>query len=381
MEIWLSLYIALMSILGIYGIVNVILNLIYFHIMGKAEKHTDGPLISVVIPARNEEGNIGNLLDSMVSQDYGNIEILVINDQSTDRTGEILEEYRKKDSRIQVFSTDPGRQYHVNGKINALLQLIPHAKGEYILATDADTVHKSDCISFAYSVMKAHSLDIISGFPKELCHSYFGNICMSAMMLTTVFIPQWFIHRFPIPAASFAIGQFIMMKKSAYDETGGYDRIKGEICDDIGIVRLFVRSGKKYSFIDLSKHSACLMYRTAKESFKGIERSIAGVIPPKITMLLPIVIAVVALLHIALSPIAAAMLLLSEGLTTGSATMLAGTVLFIAGWFIGCKAFRWQKRISISCPLTLIVVCAMYIHGLFRSITGKGFEWKGRIIH
>ena len=351
MEIWLSLYIALMSILGIYGIVNVILNLIYFHIMGKAEKHTDGPLISVVIPARNEEGNIGNLLDSMVSQDYGNIEILVINDQSTDRTGEILEEYRKKDSRIQVFSTDPGRQYHVNGKINALLQLIPHAKGEYILATDADTVHKSDCISFAYSVMKAHSLDIISGFPKELCHSYFGNICMSAMMLTTVFIPQWFIHRFPIPAASFAIGQFIMMKKSAYDETGGYDRIKG------------------------------VMYRTAKESFKGIERSIAGVIPPKITMLLPIVIDVVVLLHIALSPIAALMLLLSEGLTTGSATMLAGTVLFIAGWFIGCKAFRWQKRISISCPLTLIVVCAMYIHGLFRSITGKGFEWKGRIIH
>ena len=123
------------------------------------------------------------------------------------------------------------------------------------------------------------------------------------------------------------------------------------------------------------------MYRTAKESFKGIERSIAGVIPPKLSMLLPIVIAVVVLLHIALSPIAALMLLLSEGLTSGSATMLAGTVLFIAGWFIGCKAFRWQKRISISCPLTLIVVCAMYIHGLFRSITGKGFEWKGRIIH
>ena len=381
MDIWLGIYASLMMILGVYAIVNITLNLLYFKKLDRVEDRNDGPLISVVIPARNEEGNIGKLLDSMLAQDYQNLEILVINDQSTDRTQDILDEYSRKDGRIRVFQTDPSKPFIKNGKINALMQLIPHARGEYMLCTDADTVHSPDCISHAYSIMRAHSLDVISGFPKELCHSYFGNICMSAMMLTTVFIPQWFIHRFPIPAASFAIGQFIMMKKSAYDETGGYDRIKGEICDDIGIVRLFVRSGKKYSFIDLSKHSACLMYRTAKESFKGIERSIAGVIPPKLSMLLPIVIAVVALLHIALSPIAALMLLLSEGLTTGSATMLAGTVLFIAGWFIGCKAFRWQKRISISCPLTLIVVCAMYIHGLFRSITGKGFEWKGRIIH
>ena len=155
METYLWIFASAMIIIGVYAMFATLMNLRHFHRLGKASDETSGPLISVVIPARNEEHNLPRLLDSLTAQSYRNIEILVINDQSTDRTGEILEEYRKKDSRIQVFSTDPGRQYHVNGKINALLQLIPHAKGEYILATDADTVHKSDCISFAYSVMKA----------------------------------------------------------------------------------------------------------------------------------------------------------------------------------------------------------------------------------
>lgn len=380
MEIWLDVYIALMSVIGIYAMLNVLLNIIYLKIMGNAKKKVEGPLISVVIPARNEENNIGNLLDSMIAQTYRNIEILVINDQSTDRTGEILEEYRKKDSRIRVYSTDPEKKLHINGKINALLQIMPEARGEYILATDADTIHKADCISYAYSVMDAHSLDIISGFPKELCDSYLGNICMSAMMLTTVFIPQWFIHRFPIPAASFAIGQFIMMKRSAYEETGGYEKIRGQICDDIGIVRLFVRCHKKYSLVDLSKHSACLMYRTAKESFKGIERSIAGVIPPKPSMILPAIVAIAVIIHIALSPAVAIILAAVCGTSEKVLMMLLGAFLFVAAWFIACKAFDWQKRVSISSPFTLLILSAMYIHGLFRGLSGKGFEWKGRNI-
>ena len=382
MEIWLSLYAALMIILGAYAMINIILNLFYFKRMGKVEEKTDGPLISIVIPVRNEEKNIGKLLESMISQKYRNIEILVINDQSTDRTERIIKGYADKDKRIRFFSTDPEKQLHKNGKINALLQLIPHAKGEFILATDADTTHSADCISHAYSIMESKSLDIISGFPKEICDSYFGSICMSAMMLTYVFVPQWLVHRFPIPAASFAIGQFIMMRKIAYEETGGYEAISSnQICDDIGIVRLFVKHRKKYAFVDLSEYSSCTMYKTAAESFKGIERSIAGVIPPKPLLMVPTALIVTIFIHISFSPIASLTMFFLYGFSLQAKLLLCGTVLFILAWYIGCKSANWKKRISISCPLTLLVVAAMYIHGLFRSITGKGFEWKGRIIY
>ena len=380
MDIWLGIYASLMMILGVYAIVNITLNLLYFKKLDRVEDRNDGPLISVVIPARNEEGNIGKLLDSMIAQDYQNLEILVINDQSTDRTQDILDEYSRKDGRIRVFQTDPSKPFIKNGKINALMQLIPHARGEYMLCTDADTVHSPNCISHAYSIMRAHSLDIISGFPKELCQTFSGSLCVAAMMLTYAFVPQWFVYRFPIPAASFAIGQFIMMRKDAYDETGGYAGIADGTCDDIGIVRLFVKKHRKYAFIDLSRYSSCRMYRTGRESFRGIERSIVGVIPPKPIALLPTTAVVIIFSHISLSPIASVLFIIFTSLSPMTLCLLAGTVLFHAAWYISCRTAKWPGLISISCSLTLIAISAMYIHGLFRSLSGKGFEWKGRLI-
>ncbi len=380
METWITVYAIVMLILGLYAIINTLLNLLSSRRLGKGEIRTEGPLISIVIPVRNEENNISRLLDSLIAQDYRNIEILIINDQSTDRTEEIIRKYEAKDSRITIYATDAKLSLHKNGKINALLQLIPHAKGEYIIATDADTVHAANCISNAYSLMTRNKLDIISGLPQEICSSYFGSVCMSAMMLTYVLIPQWFIYRFPIPAASFAIGQFIMMRKDAYDETGGYEKIKGSICDDIGIVRLFVQQKKKYAFLDFSKYSSCYMYRTGMESFHGIERSIAGAIPLRLISIIPIAVVVILLLHAAISPLISIILLAAR--PSGYAIMLAaGTVLFMAAWYIGCKSTRWRKRVSISSPLTMLLIILMYLDSFIRSISGKGFEWKGRIIH
>ena len=304
MQTYLLIYACAVAALGIYALLTTIFNLRFFRRMASVPRQKDEPLISVVIPARNEEENLDNLLSSICAQSYRNIEILVIDDQSSDRTGEIIKEYEERDGRVRGFRTDAALRLNQNGKINALLQVLPHVRGEYILATDADTEHAPDCIAHSYAVMHRNGLDIISGFPKEICPSYMGLVSISAMMLTNIMIPHFIVYRFPIPSAAFAIGQFIMMRRGAYEETGGYESIKGEICDDIGIVRLFVKKGKHYAFIDLSKYSSCLMYRTGKESFKGIERSISGVFPPRLCYVPPVTILVILLLHIALSPLA-----------------------------------------------------------------------------
>ncbi len=380
MEIYLAIFSAFMLVIGLYAMITTLLNLRLFRKLGDVEDKTEGPLISIIIPARDEEASIGRLLDSLSRQTYRNIEILVINDQSSDRTEEIIKAHAEKDGRIRYFKTDANTRYHANGKINALLQLIPHANGEFILATDADTYHAAGCIAHAYSIMSTHNLDIISGFPTELCPSFAGTVNISAMMLTNTMIPHFLVYRIPLPSATFAIGQFIMMRKSAYEETGGYQKIKGHM-DDVGIARLFVRSKKNYAFISISKYVACYMYTNAKDAFRGIERSIAGVFPPKPISVIILLVLVAVLLHIALSPIALIILLLIFGITPNTVAMIIGVILFFVSWYIACRKAGWRKLISISSSLTLIQICVMYIHGLYNRFTGKGFIWKGRKIN
>ena len=379
MGIYLVLFAAFMLIIGVYAMATTLLNLRHFRKLGNVDDMTDGPLISVIIPARDEEASIGRLLESLERQTYRNIEILVLNDQSSDRTEEIVREHAAKDGRIKCFSSDPGRKLHPNGKINALLQLIPHARGEYLLATDADTYHAAACIAHAYSIMEKHDLDIISGFPTELCPSFAGTVNISAMMLTNTLIPHFLVYHIPFPSATFAIGQFIMMKKSAYEETGGYTMIKGHM-DDVGIARLFVRKKKSFAFVSISRYVACYMYTNASEAFRGIERSIAGIFPPHIVSIIPVFGLVAILLHIAFSPIAVIMIFAFQGFSETFHIMLAGILLFFISWYIACRNAGWRKLISISAPLTLIQICLMYLHGLYNRLTKKGFIWKGRRI-
>ena len=126
MDLWLRIYAIAMLVLGIYAFLTTVLNIRYFRSFDKTHKPEGNPLISVVVPARNEENNIARLIKSLQKQSYRNIEILVINDQSTDRTQEILDTLSKEDERIRVYSVNPDKKLNENGKINALLQLIPH---------------------------------------------------------------------------------------------------------------------------------------------------------------------------------------------------------------------------------------------------------------
>ena len=199
------------------------------------------------------------------------------------------------------------------------------------------------------------------------------------MMLTNTLIPHFFVYHFPLPSATFAIGQFIMMRKKTYDETGGYTKIKGYM-DDVGIARLFVRNRKNFAFISISKYVACYMYTNASEAFRGIERSIAGIFPPKAISFIPILCLVTILVHIALSPVAVITLFALEGLSSAFCAMLVGVLAFFISWYLACRKAGWRKLISIAAPLTIIQICVMYIHGLYNRFTGKGFIWKGRKI-
>ncbi len=378
MNIYLSIVAYITLIFGLWLVICTSLNAIRFHMInskGKKHKLSQSPLVSIIIPARNEEKNLPTLLESMITQEYRNIEILVADDRSTDRTWEIIEEYEKKDSRVKGWKTVE-KKYSKHGKMNAMLNIIPHAKGKYLLCTDADTIHGSGSVLNALKVMESQNLDIFSGFPAEYSSSYMARTITASMVFSNVCIPHFIFNTLHLSSFAIGIGQFIMMKKTSYDECGGYEKLNGEICDDLGIIKLFLKNRKKYAFTTLSKDVSCRMYETGREAFNGIERSLAGVFPPSFWLFTALIIVVAILITVSYSPLWTPLFLL-YGRYDLMIAALSGWLMINISWFSAGKALKFRTSTSLSGVLSITLICAMYLHSVYTRLRGKKFIWKG----
>lgn len=352
----------------------------FYRINRRAAKYNlkHNPLVSVIIPARNEERNLGVLLQSMLDQEYRNIEILVIDDRSTDRTWEIIEEFEKKDPRVRGYKTGEKRLM-THGKMNALLNLIPHAKGEYLLCTDADTTHRSKSVLNALRIMEADNLDILSGFPAEYSKSYFARTITASMVFSNVCIPHFIFNALKVSSFAIGIGQFIMMRKNSYDEVGGYEAVGDQICDDIGIIKAFLKKKKKYEFTTLSDNVCCRMYDTGGEAFRGIERSLAGVFEPTLWMFSLLILAVIFLSLVSFAPLLTPLYIIWGEYTLLYIT-LTGWLVTNISWFFACRRLRFRISTSLSGSLSITLICVMYLHCVYTRLRGKKFIWKGEAV-
>ena len=286
----------------------------------------------------------------------------------------------KKDSRIHGYKTDPDRKLAKSGKINALLQAIEHATGDYLYCTDADTIHNPEAIAFGYSVLKERGLDIISGFPEERCKSFIGTISMSSMLLSFIFIPHYLAKRINISLFTVAIGQFIMMERKAYEEIGGYTAVGAETCDDMAIAKQFVKCGKKYSFVPISRHVICNMYTARKDAFYGIARSIGGLISTKWYVLILVFFILLFFLQIIVAPF---MLLVIPLWHINQMAMLFIALGFFFLWFVWAMSAletQFPLKVAIAFGPAVWQIGHMYVYGLKMKIKGKKFIWKGRAI-
>lgn len=378
MDIFLSILSVSLFVLGIYSVITTISNFIHFsNIKRKATLVDDGDLVSVIVPARNEEKNIKTLVSSLKSQDYKNIEFLIINDCSEDRTAEILEEETRGDSRFRIFNGSPDFKKAKNGKINALLQVLPHANGKYFYLTDADTVHEKGAVSYAYSVMIDRNLDIISGYPHEKCGTFFASVIVSAMNFVIFLVPHYIERFINSSFFSVAIGQFIMVKRSSYEKTGGYEMIKDNVCDDMALAHYMVRNRMHYHFVPISRYITCNMYPDSKEAFNGISRSVNGAIPMR-TRVYPITfIIVAALLLLSVSPLLAFLYPVYPSLLMYALGM-SGWIMFYLCWTVSALSTKTGTAISLCGPVAIFMTAVMYVTGIFRKVFKISFIWKGR---
>jgi glycosyltransferase involved in cell wall biosynthesis len=241
------------------------------------EIHLNGnPLVSILIPARNEEQNIGVILNDLMNQQYANLEILVFDDQSDDMTGKIVCDMGEKDSRIKLIRSQ-GLPAGWLGKNFACHSLSNHANGDYLLFLDADVRIGKTIIQSAAGYAGQNNLGLLSIFPKQIVISSGEKMTVPVMnnILLTL-LPLPLVLGLQFPSLSAANGQFMLFKTEIYRNWYPHEYVKKSKAEDIGIARYYKTKRIRIACLTGNESIQCRMYKSFDEAVKGFSKNITA---------------------------------------------------------------------------------------------------------
>jgi glycosyltransferase involved in cell wall biosynthesis len=232
--------------------------------------------VSVIVPARNEEACLGACLQSLVSQSGVVFEIIVVDDHSTDRTREIAESFANPHVRIIEAGPLPAGW---TGKNNAVTAGSRTARGEWLLFTDADTIHAPGSLARSLEEAKRHNAALLSYSPEQIVKSFWEKSIMPVIFaeLAASFRPSQVSD--PNSLAAAANGQYILITREAYDAIGGHAAIAGNLLEDVALARAAKRSGRKIFFRYGGDAVRTRMYRSFAQLREGWTKNLALLFP------------------------------------------------------------------------------------------------------
>ncbi len=333
------------------------------------------PLVSILIPARDEESRIRPCLESLLALDYPRYEILVLDDRSTDGTLTVVKSYAARNRRLRPLRGKALPQGWL-GKPWACWQLAGKAKGEWLFFTDADTWHERDFLKRSVQAAEAEAADLLSLLPRQVTRSWLELLVVPVMAFSLIsFLP---LRRVLARGSRFnrfagAGGQFLFVKKTAYKGFGGHLSVRDEIVEDLAFGRNLVAKGYRLALRDGSDLSACRMYRNVREVWEGFSKNYFPVFH---FYLGPALLSIAFLILNGLGPLAAIF-----GSPSGSFLSLAAWMALSAQLFArALQAYR-HKFHPLSIPLHPLGCLAFAVIGLNSIrwfLVSKTARWKGR---
>jgi len=242
--------------------------------MTATETSAHPPTVSVLIPARNEEACLGDCLQSLVSQAGVPFEIIVVDDHSTDRTREIAQSF----PGVRVVDAGPLPQGWT-GKNNAVTTGARQAKGEWLLFTDADTIHIPGSLARALAEAQDNNAELLSYSPEQIAVTFWEMATLPVVFaeLARQYPPS--VVSDPVSPIAAANGQFILIRRETYDATGGHASVAGDILEDVALARAVKRSGRKIRFRYAPDAVRTRMYRNYRQLRDGWTKNLALLFP------------------------------------------------------------------------------------------------------
>lgn len=331
------------------------------------------PKVAVLVPARNEEGVIGRCVASLLDQDYPDFEVLVLDDESSDGTLQVLTKLAA-DRRLRVLRGLPPPPGWV-GKCWACHQLATAAPAaaEVLVFVDADTWHERDVLRGLVCALTAEEADLVSVIPEELMLTLGEKL--------TVPLLGWslFTH-FPLalartgpPQLAVAVGQVMAFRRDAYWRAGGHAAVADRVAEDVALARRVARMGGSYLLVDGTGRAKCRMYGSFGDALAGFGKNLFAFFEYN----LPLYLFIWCWLGLVLSGpwVWVAWAILSG--TRPPAPALAGIGLGGATWTLYAWRLRAPGVVVGLYPIIGLMAFILAVFSLVQHCLGRA-SWKGR---
>jgi chlorobactene glucosyltransferase len=338
----------------------------------------DGGLVSVIIPARNEQATVETVVRSVLRSSYSPLELIVVDDRSTDGTAATVARLAADDPRVRLIDGAPLPSGWY-GKPWACQQGAQSARGELFLFTDADTRHEPELLARAVGALRQERAELVTVSPLQRCVTFWERVVMPQiwLLLGLRYHPAR-VNRARAERDVIANGQFILVPRTTYESIGGHAAVRHEVAEDLALAQLCFRTGRKLHFAFAERLMETRMYDGlgplvegwSKNVYLGGRRSFPN--QPALQAMVPLMLGL-AIAFWLVPPVALA---LTAGTTLRAAAVIA-TVASAVFWMVLSYGMRIPPWYGVLYPLGAVVTLYIVARSTWRG--RRKVVWRGRV--
>jgi chlorobactene glucosyltransferase len=362
---------AALIVLGMTAALNALLFL-RLRPVCESSRSQKSELISLLIPARNEASVIGATVQRLLNQDYPNIEVIVLDDNSTDKTAEIALSAGQGDTRLHVI---PGKPLPPGwlGKNWACQQLAEAAQGDLLIFTDADVIWSPGALSALVAQLEHTQADLLTVWPTQHTHSWPERLIVPLMALAIIaYLPILPVHHSPWAAFAAANGQCMSFRRRAYEQVGGHASVRDRIVEDVELARAIKRAGQLLRMFDGNGLIACRMYRDWDSVRDGFAKNILAGHGDS-----PVLLVISAIFHNLVFVLPWLWLLLDTEYPVWPLALIAAGLTIRA---LTAVVTRQRVLDALLLPVSVLLMNVIAVRSLWWHWRYGGPRWKGRSI-
>jgi len=327
------------------------------------------------------------VINTILEQSYSNIELLILDDFSTDATPEIINRFKQENPDVVTDVPALAKPNGWLGKPWACQQLADHANGQYLLFLDADTALRSGMVQHMLNAFSKYDLDMITVWPEQELGSFWEKTVVPLIYYALVtLLPAVYVYRSPrwLPpflrdqfATRFAAacGQCVGFTRDAYETTGGHETVKNDVVEDVALSKKVKKNGLTLRMFTGVDSICCRMYRSEKEIFNGLRKNFFAGFDRSIPLFLIMGIVHLIVFVLPFFVLPYAVYLNSPALLFVSAGSIS---LIFLHRFILAVWFRWNPAYGFLHPLAVLWYQRLGIYSVVDYLKGRKVLWKGR---